>query len=155
MAGIGKRKNKPEKESGMTAWSTVWKQTTVLFLVLAGGLALVLFSVKYKVQDLEDELNALNREIAREHRNVHVLSAEFSHLVEARRLRRLATEHLHMEPIQPDQLGTFASLRGDPHPAEGVEPSVQNPIPGVPAPPTPTTTTTTATTAAAKEVRHD
>ena len=74
----------------MSAWSAVWKQTTVLFLVLAGGLALVLFSVKYKVQDLEDELNALNREIASEHPNVHVLNAEFSHLVEARRLRRLA-----------------------------------------------------------------
>jgi cell division protein FtsL len=155
MAGTGKRKNNPEKESGMTAWSTVWKQTTVLFLVLAGGLALVLFSVKYKVQDLEEELAGLSREIAREHRNVHVLNAEFSHLVEARRLRRLATEHLHMEPIQPDQLGTFASLREDPQPAEGAESSVQNPLPGVPAPPAPTTTTTTATTAAAKEVRHD
>ncbi len=97
----------------MTDWSTVWKQTTVLFLVLAGGLALVLFAVKYKVQDLEKELSALNREVAYEHRAVHVLKAEFSHLVEAGRLRRLATEHLHMEPIQPDQLATFASLRDD------------------------------------------
>ncbi len=97
----------------MTDWSTVWKQTTVLFLLLAGGLALVLFTVKYKVQDLDDELSGLNREIAYEHRTVHVLRAEFSHLVEANRLRRLATHHLHMEPILPDQLGTFASLLED------------------------------------------
>lgn len=95
----------------MTDWSTVWKQTTVLFLVLAGGLALVLFTVKYKVQDLEEELSALNREIAYEHRTVHVLQAEFSYLVEAGRLRRLATKHLNMEPIQPDQLTTFDALR--------------------------------------------
>lgn len=123
----------------MTDWSTVWKQTTVLFLVLAGGLALVLFSVKYKVQDLEKELSALNREIAHEHRTVHVLKAEFSHLVEAGRLRRLAVEHLHMEPIRPEQIGTFASLRDDP-PKDGANdgadgPSVQSRPFGVPPAP--------------------
>ena len=134
MAGNLKSKNNKRKESGMTGWSTVWKQTTVLFLVLAGGLALVLFSVKYKVQDLEEELTALNREIAYEHRAVHVLRAEFSHLVEARRLRRLATDHLHMEPIQPDQLGTFASLRDDAQEDEDVDPSVKNEKLGVSAP---------------------
>lgn len=115
----------------MTGWSTVWKQTTVLFLVLAGGLALVLFSVKYKVQDLEDELSQLNREIAYEHRTVHVLRAEFSHLVEAGRLRRLAIQHLHMEPIQPDQLGTLASLRDDDAEEDDAgDPSVHNQKPG-------------------------
>lgn len=116
----------------MTDWSTVWKQTTVLFMVLAGGLALVLFTVKYKVQDLEDELSSLNREIAREHRAVHVLRAEFSHLIEANRLRRLASEHLHMEPIQPDQLSTFASLLEDAQPDDDDEPdsSVEHYAPG-------------------------
>jgi cell division protein FtsL len=116
----------------MTDWSTVWKQTTVLFLVLAGGLALVLFTVKYKVQDLEDELAGLNREIAYERRTVHVLRAEFSHLVEANRLRRLATKHLHMEPIQPDQLGTFASLLEDEKPEDDDAPdsSVEHYSPG-------------------------
>ena len=117
----------------MTDWSTVWKQTTVLFMLLAGGLALVLFTVKYKVQDLEDELAGLNREIAHERRTVHVLRAEFSHLVEANRLRRLATKHLHMEPIQPDQLGTFASLLEDEKPDGDDEPdsSVEHYSPGV------------------------
>lgn len=117
----------------MTGWSTVWRQTTVLFLVLAGGLALVLFTVKYKVQDLEQELSQLNREIAHEHRTVHVLRAEFSHLVEAGRLRRLATEHLHMEPIQPDQLTTFASL-GEDAEEGGDDPSVHNDDLGVSQP---------------------
>lgn len=118
----------------MTDWSTVWKQTTVLFLVLAGGLALVLFSVKYKVQDLEEELAALNHEIAYEHRTVHVLRAEFSHLVEAKRLRRLATEHLHMESIQPDQLATFDSLRGDAEEGGADDPSVGSQKVGVSSP---------------------
>ena len=110
----------------MTDWSTMWKQATVLFLVLAGGLAMVLFSVKYEVQDLEDELTALNREIAHEHRAVHVLHAEFSHLVEASRLSRLASRHLHMEPIQPDQLTTFVSLREEAQADEAIDDSADD-----------------------------
>ncbi len=114
----------------MTDWSTMWKQATVLFLVLAGGLAMVLFSVKYEVQDLEDELTALNREIAHEHRAVHVLHAEFSHLVEASRLSRLASRHLHMEPIQPDQLTTFVSLREEAQADEATDDSAGDSAPG-------------------------
>jgi len=49
--------------------------------------------------------------------------------VEAGRLRRLAIQHLHMEPIQPDQLGTLASLRddaGEDEEDEAGDPAVHN-----------------------------
>jgi hypothetical protein len=91
----------------------MFKQTTVLFLLLAVGLALVLFSVKYKVQDLKDELTQLNHQIAAEHQTIHVLDAEFSYLVDAKRLHRLSARYLNLAPVLPDQIGTFASLRAD------------------------------------------
>ena len=107
----------------MSGWSTMFKQTTVLFLLLAVGLALVLFSVKYQVQDLKDELTHLNHQIAAEHQTIHVLDAEFSYMVEAKRLRRLSGHYLNLSPVMPEQVGTFASLRADRYPDEEAETS--------------------------------
>lgn len=98
----------------MRSWSSLVRHTTVLFLVLAVGLALVLFSVKYQVQDLEEELALLNQEIASERQTVHVLRAEFSYLTDAERLRRLADRNLDLEPVQPHQIGSFAALSAGP-----------------------------------------
>ena len=98
----------------MIHWSNLGKQTTVLFLLLAVGLAMVLFSVKYQVQDLEDELAALNRAIAFERQSTHVLRAEFSYLTDPERLRRLSEQYLDLEPVQSHQIGSFASLGDSP-----------------------------------------
>ena len=46
-----------KKKSGLI------RHTTVLFLLLAGGISVVLFSVKYQVQDLEEERISLINEI--------------------------------------------------------------------------------------------
>lgn len=103
----------------MNAWSSLVKHTTLFFLVLAVGLALVLFSVKYQVQDLEEELSELKTRIAAEQRATHVLRAEWSYLTEPVRLRRLADRYLHLAPLTPSQLGTFAALPKSPgHVAE-------------------------------------
>ena len=98
----------------MRSWSSLVRHTTVLFLVLAVGLALVLFSVKYQVQDLEEELVQLNRKITAERQAVHVLRAEFSYLTDAARLRQLADRFLDLEPVQPHQIGSFAALSASP-----------------------------------------
>jgi cell division protein FtsL len=98
----------------MSGVSSLFKHTTVLFLLLAVGLALVLFSVKYQVQDLEEELGRLNREIAYERQATHVLKAEFSYLTDAERLRRLSDRFLDLEPVQPRQIGSFAALSAVP-----------------------------------------
>lgn len=100
----------------MKSWMSLLRQTTLLFVVLAVGLALVLFSVKYEVQDLEVELSDVQRNIAREQRALHVLTAEWSHLNEPARLRRLAERHLDLAPVTPRQIASFASLaeRSDP-----------------------------------------
>lgn len=87
-----------------------FRQTTLLFGVLAIGLALVLFGVKYEVQDVEEELARLDQDIANERRSIHVLRAEWAYLNNPDRLRGLAKAHLDLQPLAPEQLGSFASL---------------------------------------------
>jgi len=90
--------------------ASLLKHTTVLCLVLAVGLALVLFFVKYEVQSLERELAELNRTLAEDRQAVHVLRAEWSHLTDPDRLRRLTQRHLEIRPVEPGQLGTAADI---------------------------------------------
>jgi cell division protein FtsL len=119
----------------MNALPSLFKHTTVLFLLLAVGLALVLFSVKYQVQDLEEELGQLNREIANERQATHVLKAEFSYLTDAERLRRLSDRYLDLEPVQPRQIGSFAALSASPDRADETSGDTSNTMnpPALPA----------------------
>ena len=86
------------------------RRTTVLFVFLAAALSLALFSLKYQVQDLEDEFAGLNRSILAERRAMHVLEAEWSYLNDPVRLGALAARHLGLRPVESEQLGTFATL---------------------------------------------
>ena len=70
------------------------RRSTLLSTLLAVSMGLALFVVKYQVQDLEDTLIKINREISDSRQAVHVLKAEWSHLNEPNRLRFLATRHL-------------------------------------------------------------
>ena len=94
----------------MSYSSRLVKHTTALLTVLAVGLALVLFSIKYQVQDLKDQLNGINQHIVAEQRALHILHAEWSHLTDPERLMALAKNHLDLEPLLPEQLGSFAAL---------------------------------------------
>ena len=95
------------------------RRTTVLFLFLAAALSLALFSLKYQVQDLEDEFVALNRSIAAERRAMHVLEAEWSYLNDPARLGPLAARHLGLRPVESEQLGTLGTLSVLPSGREG------------------------------------
>ena len=86
------------------------QRTTVLFVFVAGALSLALFSLKYQVQDLEDELVGLNRSILAERRATHVLEAEWSYLNDPVRLGALAARHLGLRPVESEQLGTLRTL---------------------------------------------
>ena len=92
------------------------RQTTLLFLLLAGALSVALFSVKYQVQDLEDELVDLNKSIISERQSIHVLNAEWSHLNNPERLGNLAEKFLGMTPVDPSQLATFRDIERLPIP---------------------------------------
>ncbi len=86
------------------------RHTTLLFLLLAGALSMALFSIKYQVQDLEQELTQLNKSIFRERQSIHVLKAEWSYLNNPERLAGLARRHLNMGPITPSQLATLEDV---------------------------------------------
>ena len=86
------------------------RQTTLFALLVAAGLSLLLFSVKYQVQQLEAELTGIERGIVSEERAIHVLRAEWAHLNEPGRLRQLAEKHLGMGPISARQMNSFDGL---------------------------------------------
>jgi cell division protein FtsL len=109
----------------MKSWSALMRQAAVLCGLLAVALGVVLMAVKYQVQALEEELAALNGQIARERQAIQVLKAEFSYLTEPDRLRRLASGHLGLAPIEPRQLATLATM-------EVPAPATESPAPGMP-----------------------
>ncbi len=86
------------------------RRSTLFTTVLAASTGLALFVVKYQVQDLEDTLTQINREIASNRQAVHVLKAEWSHLNEPNRLRFLAARHLDLGPLENAQFTTEADL---------------------------------------------
>lgn len=86
------------------------RHSTLVFLLMAGAVAVALFSVKYKVQDMEKELTQLNRATIDDRDAIRVLKAEWSHLNSSARLRLLAGRHLGMKPLTPDQMGTLEDL---------------------------------------------
>ena len=94
--------------------STFLRHTTVLFLLLAGGLSMVLFSVKYQVHDLEAEQGRLVKELDEERRSLHVLRAEWANLNDPKRIRELAHLHLGMTVTKPAQVLTLGALRDIP-----------------------------------------
>lgn len=85
-------------------------------LVVGSLLAVFVFAIKYEVQDLEAEFSALNRGIERERQSIHVLLAEWSHLNEPARIRKLARKHLGLEGMSVSQVGDLSQIpmRTDP-----------------------------------------
>ena len=86
------------------------RHSTLVFVLMAGAVALALFSVKYQVQDLEKELTQLNRSTIEDRDAIRVLKAEWSHLNNSARLRQLAGRHLGMKPLGPEQMGSLDDL---------------------------------------------
>ena len=86
------------------------RPATLLIVLLAVSLSLTLFTVKYQVQDMEDQLIGLNRSITDDRQAIHVLKAEWSHLNEPTRLKTLAERYLGMTAIDSRQVGTANDL---------------------------------------------
>lgn len=85
--------------------------TTTIFTILAAvALCVVLFTIKQRMQGMEEEMTALNRDIFANEQSIHVLKAEWSHLNDPRRLRELASQHLGLSPVRPEQLGLASAL---------------------------------------------
>lgn len=82
----------------------------LLIVLLAASLSLTLFSIKYQVQDMEDQLVGLNRSITDDRQAIHVLKAEWSYLNQPTRLKILAERYLGLTAIDSRQVGTAREL---------------------------------------------
>lgn len=86
------------------------RPATLLIVLLAVSLSLTLFTIKYQVQDMEDQLIGLNRSITDDRQAIHVLKAEWSYLNEPSRLKILAERYLGMTAIDSRQVGTASEM---------------------------------------------
>ena len=78
--------------------------------VAAVATAVGLFTVKYRVQDLEEKIDRTNQKIVESQQATHILKIEWAHLNEAERIEKLAKKYLPLEPasinqvVRPDSL---------------------------------------------------
>ena len=81
--------------------------------VAAVATAIGLFSVKYKVQDLEEQIDRTNQKIIESQQATHILKIEWAHLNEAERIQRLAKTYLKLEQASIGQVARLDTLKPD------------------------------------------
>ncbi|WP_422003058.1 cell division protein FtsL [Reyranella sp.] len=84
--------------------------------VVAVATAIGLFTVKYRVQDLEEKIDRTNQKIIESQQATHMLRIEWAHLNEAERIEKLAIKHLKLEPATIKQVVRLDSLKTDSQP---------------------------------------
>ena len=86
-----------------------------------------LFTVKYKVQDLEERIDRTNYKIVESQQATHILRVEWAHLNEAERIEKLAQKYLKLEPASIKQVVRLDSFK-----SESVPPRRDPPLPSPP-----------------------
>ena len=84
--------------------------------VAAVATAVGLFTVKYKVQDLEERIDRTNQKIIESQQATHILRIEWAHLNEAERIEKLAQKYLKLEQASTRQVVRLDSLKTDSSP---------------------------------------
>lgn len=80
-----------------------------LFLIVVASYAM--FHISYEVEQVENELYAVNRQTIEEQEAIHVLRAEWSHVNRPENLRELSQELLpNLQPPGIDQIGSLQEL---------------------------------------------
>jgi cell division protein FtsL len=92
--------------STKTAVFCLWFSMTIF-------MAFGTFVMKNYVADLEKELVQINQKINDDVKSIHILKAEWSHLNNPERLRNLASKHIALEQVKPEQIINYASLPFD------------------------------------------
>ena len=89
---------------------SVVRVSLVIWLIVAGAVALGLYQVKYEVQRLEEELQQVRNDIRQDRVALHVLEAEWAYLNRPERLQRLASKHRDMGPSGAQQVAAVTAL---------------------------------------------
>jgi cell division protein FtsL len=90
--------------------------------VAAVATAVGLFSVKYKVQDLEEQIDRTNQKIITSQQATHILKVEWAHLNEAERIEKLAQKYLKLEQAGIKQVARLDMLKPE---ANNPQPNLQ------------------------------
>lgn len=86
------------------------RQAAIFWLMLAIVAGVTLFFIKYEVQDREETLARLNREIFKTQESIHILNAEWSYLNQPSRLETLSRKHLGLAPMDNTQLNGYEAI---------------------------------------------
>ena len=87
--------------------------TLGLWVALTCLVGFGMFVMKNQVQNLEKELASINHNIQEDVKTIHILKAEWSHLNNPSRLRKLAAKHISLNPIQAEQIINLSALPFD------------------------------------------
>lgn len=87
--------------------------TLSLWLTLTCLVGFGMFVMKNQVQNLENELASINRNIEEDVKTIHILKAEWSHLNNPSRLRALATKHISLNQVKAEQIINYSALPFD------------------------------------------
>jgi len=90
--------------------------------VAAVATAVGLFGVKYKVQDLEEQIDRTNQKIITSQQATHILKVEWAHLNEAERIEKLAQKYLKLEQAGIKQVARLDMLKPE---ANNPQPNLQ------------------------------
>ena len=101
----------------------------VFWSIAAVATAIGLFTVKYKVADLEEKIDRTNQKIVESQQATHILRVEWAHLNEAERIEKLAIKHLKLEPASIKQVVRLDSLKP---PTDSQPPRRDSPLPSPP-----------------------
>ncbi len=83
------------------------------------------YSVNYQVQEAEDRVAKLQREINRERSKIAVLGAEWAYLNRPERLRALSETYYNELRLMPIDASHFANIRDVPMPPDEIGAAVQ------------------------------
>ena len=87
--------------------------TLSLWVTLTCLVGFGMFVMKNQVQNLENELASINRNIEEDVKTIHSLKAEWSHLNNPSRLRALATKHISLNQVKAEQIINYSALPFD------------------------------------------
>ncbi len=82
----------------------------ILSIIIPCLLGFGILVMKNQVQGLEKQLVVINKNIQDDIKTIHVLKAEWSHLNNPARLRKLAAKHISLNPIQAEQIINLSAL---------------------------------------------
>lgn len=90
------------------------RRSTLFLTLIASGIGLGLFQLKYTVMNSEQKYKQIISSIKTTRESIHVLKAEWAHLNDPKRLQALAVKHLDVHPITPNQLVPWKNLSTPP-----------------------------------------